>query len=598
MPFRLLFLFLLLTFSSHAQQNVYHVQLDVNAIEKDRLTVRVNLPRMMRDTIDYLMPVMVPGVYARAHYGKYISNFKAIAKDGSELKVKRKGKEKFRIFGGRNLDYITYEVDDSWEKINFIFRPAGTNFEAGKNFMLNHSVYIGYVEGFKHLPYDLDISRPEKFYGATAMKVMKRGINKDRYRAKGYDELVDNPILLCVPDTASHQVGHTRVHVAVYSETGMVKASDINGYIQPLTEATAEFLGTLPVRDYHYLFYFTQEDGMISNLNKGALEHHQSSVYYLTETESKGWLQASVRSIAAHEFLHILTPLHLHSEHIADFNFYNPSMSQHLWLYEGVTEYLSMLLEVKTGLISQAEFVNRMNRKIRNAEAFKPYSFTEMSMHITDGKGLLKKLKQSKKYGDVYEKGAVLAFLLDIRINELSKGKEGLLDVIQKLTLRYGKDRPFSDYGFIDDFVTVTYPELKDFFTRYVEGNEPLPLKEYCAKINWDFVAAKESRTTYVKSAGFKWTTKGYQLSSMGKNTPGLMTGDILVTINGKPVANPSHVNPLFYTNPGKEISIEVMRKDIKLLLKTADTFTTKNKNSRIYYVEGDHNDLWKLVFQ
>ena len=54
----------------------------------------------------------------------------------------------------------------------------------------------------------------------------------------------------------------------------------------------------------------------------------------------------------AHEFLHIVTPLAIHAQQINDFDFYSPSMSKHLWLYEGVTEYTSVLVQVQQGLMS------------------------------------------------------------------------------------------------------------------------------------------------------------------------------------------------------------------------------------------------------
>jgi predicted metalloprotease with PDZ domain len=45
-----------------------------------------------------------------------------------------------------------------------------------------------------------------------------------------------------------------------------------------------------------------------------------------------------------HEFFHIVTPLSIHSKEIQDFD-YNDKMSEHLWMYEGVTEYFANLFK-------------------------------------------------------------------------------------------------------------------------------------------------------------------------------------------------------------------------------------------------------------
>ena len=131
----------------------------------------------------------------------------------------------------------------------------------------------------------------------------------------------------------------------------------------------------------------------------GALEHNYSSLYFLPEIGMESRLHSLVNEVAGHEFLHIQTPLNLHSEEIENFDFIDPKMSQHLWLYEGVTEYFAHLVQVQNGLIDQATFFKNMQDKIRQAEEFGNFSMTEMS------KNVLTEAYKSK-YNSVYNKGA------------------------------------------------------------------------------------------------------------------------------------------------------------------------------------------------
>jgi predicted metalloprotease with PDZ domain len=53
-------------------------------------------------------------------------------------------------------------------------------------------------------------------------------------------------------------------------------------------------------------------------------------------------LVKSMMDVVSHEFFHIVTPLSIHSKEIQYFD-YNTKMSEHLWMYEGVTEYFANL---------------------------------------------------------------------------------------------------------------------------------------------------------------------------------------------------------------------------------------------------------------
>jgi predicted metalloprotease with PDZ domain len=41
--------------------------------------------------------------------------------------------------------------------------------------------------------------------------------------------------------------------------------------------------------------------------------------------------------------------LSIHSKEIQDFDYNDPKMSEHLWMYEGVTEYFANLFQINQG---------------------------------------------------------------------------------------------------------------------------------------------------------------------------------------------------------------------------------------------------------
>jgi len=106
-----------------------------------------------------------------------------------------------------------------------------------------------------------------------------------------------------------------------------------------------------------------------------------------------------------------------------------------------------------------------------------------------------------QQYGNIYMRGALVAGLLDIRLLELSGGRRGLRELILDLAKEYGKDRPFPEDRFFDIVTAKTYPEIGDFFDRYVKAAQPLPIAEYYAKLGIRFVDGDRPRFEIMKDA-------------------------------------------------------------------------------------------------
>jgi predicted metalloprotease with PDZ domain len=238
-----------------------------------------------------------------------------------------------------------------------------------------------------------------------------------------------------------------------------------------MLQAAGRFLGKLPVDHYTFLYHF--EDS-----SAGAWEHSYSSEYVLQDGRFTDSVAQRVRDIAAHEFFHVVTPLNIHSEIIERFNFVTPVPSRHLWLYEGTTEWAAHALQLRAGLVTPEAYLATQIRKMQIArQAFdSTWSLLKLALTSYSDSG-------QAQYGNIYMRGALTAGLLDIRLLELSQGQRGLRDLIVELTHRYGKRRAFPDSTFIDTLVTMTYPEIRQFFDRYVLAAQPLPIREYYAKL-------------------------------------------------------------------------------------------------------------------
>jgi predicted metalloprotease with PDZ domain len=592
----------LTTFSQGKNEKTYQYTIDLTNVVNDRVYVELIPPAVNEKELTFYFPKIVPGTYAIADYGRYVSDLKALDKKGHELPVKKVNENEWRIRSANKLTKITYWVDDSWDtKVAGpeIFWPAGTNIEQDANFVINTSGFFGYFEGLKEPDFQLNVLRPRELYGSTGLIPVQTGAspnnvklekasgstNKvvDVYKAEDYDQLVDSPLMYSKPDTAVIRVANAEVLIGAYSPTHKVTAKQIAESIREVLMAQKEFLGgKLPVDKYAFIFYFTDKP----ILSYGALEHSYSSFYYMPEMPIEQMNQ-QLRDFAAHEFFHIVTPLTVHSEEIENFDFNDPKMSRHLWMYEGVTEYFAGLVQVQYGLISLDEYMESVREKMLTADQFiDDVAFTEISKFTLD--------KYHDQYYNVYQKGALIGLCLDVKLKKLSDGKTGLRDLMLKLSEKYGKEKAFKDEELFDEITRMTYPEIGEFFERYVRGKgplagdsaakptpiEPLPYEEIFEDVG--IIYAKEHTfedyslgidnpdlaLAQIEDKPRLQIATTAHLNTMGRAL-GFQEGDVLLQINGEdiPEIGSPELGAFFQKQlqtleDGKDLSYTVLRKD------------------------------------
>lgn len=541
-----------LTFGCKSRQQMdpvtpQHVEvtLDLVNVEDDRVMVTVDPGKLTDPQTTFYIPKTVPGTYSVDNYGKFIEDLKAFDYLGDEMLLAKTDDNTWLIDNSEDLDKITYWVNDSFDVQGEegIFSPAGTNIEEGENFMLNLHGFIGYFENLQEQPYKLIVHRPQDLIAGTSMPLSRSLPHPensssiiDSYNANRYFEIIDNPIMYSSPDTTHIKIEDMDVLVHVYSPNNVYTSKSIQPEMEKTISAQKRFLGEIDnTPNYSILLYLSNPEETDAK-GFGALEHHTSTVVVLPETMPLESLNQTMTDVVSHEFFHILTPLNVHSNEIHYFNYNDPQMSQHLWMYEGVTEYFAHLFQVNQGLIDNQEFYNRMSSKIENSRNFdETVPFTEMSKNILEE-------PYSEDYYNVYLKGALIGMALDIRLRELSNGERGILDLMKDLSGKYGKDKPFEDDKLIPQIVDLTYPEIEEFFNQYVSGSTPLPYEEFLEKVGVEMQEATVNTSYFIKGQtpyidGNPDTGELFFRENIGLNSflneLGVENGDIIKSVNG-----------------------------------------------------------------
>ncbi len=499
-----------------AKPLVYSVDLRDRA--DDLFKVSLAVDDLTAENDIYQFASTAPGTYETMNIGRFVREFHAYDSAGKELPVQHASLNQWHLDQPEAVARITYTIAETWDTPVTeypIYGMCSTSMEERYVMLMPHAVF-GYPKGMQERPLALDLRIPENWKVGTALDRDSAG----RLVAENYDHAVDSPILMGELSYASMNLHGALIEFYTYSKTNKYSAQDMLDDTRDVVEAIGVFLGGFPVKRYTFLFQFDDQ-------GEGAWEHSYSSNYAFAEG-SFDFMRASLDGITAHEIFHIVTPLNIHSEIIEKFNFVTPIPSRHLWLYEATTEWAAQALLLRAGVTSLKGYFKDLERKMVFANGMrKDLSLTDLALTSFTTEG-------AQQYPNIYMRGAVTSTLLDIRLLELSGGKRGLREVILELAGDYGKQKSFNEATFFDDFAKRTYPEIRDFFTRYVEGTEALPVAEYFAKLGIDY--RERTNEELIKPyLGVKMKVDG-SLTVLSANTraksDGLADGDVLLSLD------------------------------------------------------------------
>jgi predicted metalloprotease with PDZ domain len=454
-----------------AAQAALRYDVDLTDTAHHVFVVALRVPPLSAANSVFEFAATAPGTYQTMNIGRFVRDFMAYDAHGAPVATEQTSTNEWTLSDPTRVQRITYRVlatRDTTVSTDPIYPMCGTALDASYA-LINGQGVFGFPRGMQAVPLTITLKPPPGWTHGTSLDETA-GV----FRAATYDRLVDSPILLGPHLTrATLDVTGVPVTIVVRAMHNDIEAAQLRDAMRDMLEAAGAFLGKLPVDHYTFLYDF----GPLMRIT-GAWEHSFGSEYVMIDQPYTAKYGEQVRNTAAHEFFHVVTPLNIHSEIIEHFNFATPIASQHLWLYEGTTEWAAHKMQLVAGLVPLPVYLEDVIQKARTdrTDYDTTWSLQKMSLVSYSDSG-------QRQYSNIYARGALVAGLLDIKLLELSGGKRGLRELILDLAKEYGKQRPFSETGLIDTIVARTSPDVRDFFNRYILGTERPPVKAYYAKL-------------------------------------------------------------------------------------------------------------------
>jgi predicted metalloprotease with PDZ domain len=574
---------LLVSLCATAANEPFKIILNLNESDSFRMKVVILTPKIDLPKVRFVIPSNVPGCISELKTGRLFSDIKAYDIDNKEIMVKRTSLNEFDIYPSKKLTRIEYYVHDSWHYDDpaIIMRQLGTSFVKGTQFMLNFHAIAGYIEGYENYTYKLEITKPATLTGNSSIGLVSHP-TLDSATVPNYIALLDNPILYSKNKESGYIVGKTHYHVCLYSENDSVKMPDVSKVLKLVSEGVDAFCNGLNVKDYYFLINYVNpaHNKVVSEDEYGAVEHSGSSVYYFAEGNNRYKTLRDLQLTASHELFHLFEPLNIKTDMTNKLNMRAKMQTENLWIYEGFTEYFSLLMQYRKELLTEQEFITEIRNKINLSQFFEPFSLSEQSEKCyLEG--------NEKGYQNFYYKGAVMAMMLDLRLLKLSKGAMNLESVMTDIKNNTRANYVVKDESVISEMVKYSYPEVQDFFDSYIKGTEKLDYNEYLSTLGWKYEQQRIDTERMFVNATYRYTkaSKEYYVTNVTLDQIGMREGDILVAINGKEVTKENLESLLLkYSdkNSTKDVTFTVKRGTDLVDLTGAPLTVTRNQKNII----------------
>lgn len=425
------------------------------------LHVTAGIKNIDQPVLELSLPTWTPGWYTIEDYAKNFLRFTAKLPTGQPVAWVKHFKQTWR-FDTRGVKELLVEFD---------YRANALELNqceiTSQHAFLNGTALFHYAEGHLNSPSTVRIQRPEGWEIATGLEP---GPESESFTADSYHTLVDSPTLIGLFDRERFEAQGAE-HEVVFDPKGSVTPEARANFAQQIkrvVDAESAMFGGVPYKHYLCFYFFSTASGTAS----GALEHANSHVAIVGPRAAD--TPATLSGLAAHEFFHVWNVKRIRPAEMWPYNYIHEPYTPSLWVSEGFTDYYADVALRRAGLREVVGFLRAQSGAITVLEQNEARHFVSAAQASIDTwLGYDTPQAFTISY---YNKGQLLAMLLDLSILNDTGGSAGLDEVMRALfTEFYRRDRGFTPEDLVRLINRISGRDYREFFRRYVNGTDDLP---------------------------------------------------------------------------------------------------------------------------
>ncbi|KXX72560.1 M61 family metallopeptidase [Flammeovirga sp. SJP92] len=467
------------------------------------------------------LPLWRPGRYQAQNFAK---NIREISPSKGQLRVHGRNEWKLTGIEKGNLVTISYEyyarhqdaggtwLSDQFCLINFIGCAIVPEYK------LSHKITVGlkFDEGFE--------------VATSASQVENQFVFDD------FEDLTESPILLGKQlHHGSFEYMNATHHIWLQGDVDPDWDKTIQDF-KSFTKIQLDIFKSFPHKDYHYLCVlplFKHYHGV---------EHHKNTVITLGPSSefTQDDFYNNLLGVSSHELFHVWNIKQIRPEELLPYNLFKETYFDTGYVAEGITTYYGDACLYRAGVFSEEQYKKELNtlldRHFENQGRFVK-SIADSSLELwLDGyeKGI------PARKTSIYVKGALVALMLDSKIQSITNKSKSLDDVMfllyQQKNLKKGG---YTSKDFQSIVEEVCGSDFEAFFSNYIYGVKPLEeeLKEDLEFLGWE-VEKGNSKSRWMSDFGIKLSNSGEVTDVAYNNTDDIQVGDVFKYCNQQKVTS------------------------------------------------------------
>ncbi len=418
-----------------------------------------------KDSLIFKMPQWTPGYYQIMNYGDNVINFSAKDSHGSSLIWNKINNYTWvvKTLGTGNV-VLNYDVvakrafvaNSFTDSAHAYITPASAFLYIDKHIQTPVSLVINSYKGWSRVATGLD-SLADKIYS---------------YTAPDFDVLYDCPILAGNLEELSSFTVKGISHRFIGYQLGDFDKTSFMHDMKRIVETAVSMMGDIPYKHYTFLGIGHGRGG-IEHLTSSANSFNGSELN--TEDGRKRML-----SFLAHEYFHNYNVKRVRPIELGPFNYDSGSKTRQLWIAEGWTVYYEYMILRRAGIMNDTDLYSAFRKNILAYETHNSRHMQSLAQASAETWSDGPFGNDPEKTISYYDKGPIVALMLDFAIRHYTNNKKSLDDVMRRLYNEFYKQkkRGFTETELRSVCKKIAGNPLTEIF-NYVYTTNELNYKKY-----------------------------------------------------------------------------------------------------------------------
>lgn len=495
------------------------------------------------------MAAWVPGSYLMREYAGQVVEWSAT--DGD------------RTLEVRKLDKATWEIETGEvSRIHFRYRVYAPELTVRTADLTHDHAFVHppavfmAVEGREDEPLELGVDAPEGWEVATSL--LRDG---ERWLAEDVDRLLDCPLEIGIHERRSFEAAG-RPHEFLFYGSGNHDPERIVADSTKICEEAASLFGEVPFDRYLFILHLVHDRG-------GGLEHMDSTAL--------AWPKLDFRpekkyhrflTIVAHEYFHVWNVKRIRPSVLWNYRYDAEVYTRLLWVFEGITSYYDELIPMRAGCYGPAAYGELMGPQVlderrRPGRDVQSLSDSSFDTWIKLYRPTPDTLNSQSSY---YQRGSLVAWLLDMHLRRESGGERSLDDLMRHLW----KETFHAGRGIEEDEMAslihaATGVDVEGFLAATVDSTGELDFESGLATVGLTLEPETDDDAGAAMSAHVSVEGGSSRLAVVlnggAAHAAGLMADDVVVALDGHRVRGDLEARLKLY-RPGETARWTAFRRD------------------------------------